>query len=79
MAVDKNSKRNTYSPHKGLPTNDGNPKAETKETDSNEADLEKREEIRGKYTKAVDEPVDDLLENPNRNRNKPDIHKGKYN
>lgn len=79
MAVDKNSKKNTYGSHRGLPTNEGNPKAETKETDSSNEDYERREEIRSKYTQDVDEPVDDLKENPNRNRNKAEIHRGKYN
>ena len=79
MAVDKNSKRNTYSPHKGIPSNEGKPKAETKETDSQNMDMEEREKLKEKYTQGIDEPADNLVENPNRNRNKVDINKGKYN
>lgn len=78
MAVDKNAKKSTSAPYKGIPSNEGKPKAETKETDSS-ADLEEREELRNKYTQDIDEPVDNIKENPNRNRNKVDINKGKYN
>lgn len=79
MAVDKSSKKNTYSPHKGIPSNDGKSKAETKEIGENNEELENKDELRNKYTKDTDEPVDDLLENPNRNRNKVGIDNNKYN
>lgn len=79
MAVDKSSKKNTYSPHKGIPSNDGKSKAETKETGDDKENLENKDDLRNKYTQDTDEPVDDLKNNPNRNRNKVGIDNGKYN
>jgi hypothetical protein len=79
MGKDKNSKSNTYGPNKGIPTNTGNSKAEVKNVHGNKTDLQYKEELREKYEKDSDEPVDHLLENPNRSPNKPDIDNNKYN
>ena len=78
MAVDKNTKKNTYSPHKGIPSNDGKPKAETKETGEERIDPERKEKLRDRYTQEIDEPADDVKANPNRNRDKVDINKPRY-
>lgn len=79
MAVDKSTKKNTYSPHKGIPSNDGKPKAETKETGDNLVSEERKDELRDKYTQDIDEPADNLKVNPNRNRDKVDINKPRFN
>lgn len=79
MATNKNNKGNTYSPNKGLPTDTGHSKAETKNMPHSKTDLQQNEELREKYVKDVDEPADHLKKNPNRNPIKEGIDNNKYN
>lgn len=79
MGKDKNSKSNTYSPNKGIPTDQGSSKAEVKNIHGSKTDLNYKDELEEKYEKETDEPVDHLLKNPNRSPLKPDIDNNKYN
>ena len=79
MAVDKNTRRNTSTPHKGGPADTGSSKAEVKEMNEKKTDLEKNKELKDKYLKDVDEPADHLMKNNNRNPDKVEIDRGKYN
>ena len=78
MAVDKNTRRNTSAPHKGGPADTGHSKAEVKEMNEKKTDLDKNEELQEKYLNDVDEPADHLMKNKNRNPDKVEIHRGKY-
>lgn len=79
MATDKNTKKQTYAPHRGEPTDTGHSKAETKEMQDSKTDLGHKEELREKYVKDTDEPADHLKKNPNRNPIKEGIDNNKYN
>lgn len=79
MAVDKNTRKNTYGPYKGSPGDSGQDKAEIKEMQDSKTDLQYKDQLREDYIKDVDEVPDHLKENPNRNPDKPGIDNGKYN
>ena len=79
MAVDKNTRKSTSAPHRGGPSDTGHSKAEVKELNDSKTDLQENEELKEKYVKDVDEPADHLKKNINRNPDKAEIHRGKYN
>ena len=79
MAVDKNTRKSTSAPHKGGPSDTGHSKAEVKQVNKSKTDLQENEEMKEKYVNDADQPADHLVENPNRNPDKAEIHRGKYN
>ncbi|WP_187263468.1 hypothetical protein [Pontibacter beigongshangensis] len=63
----------------GNPSGTGQSKAGVKPVDPNQTRSE-HDELEDKYTDGPDEPGQNVkTNNPNRNLNKPDIDKGKYN
>ncbi|TXK51325.1 hypothetical protein FVR03_03700 [Pontibacter qinzhouensis] len=63
----------------GKPGGTGQTKAGVKPVDSDAASSQ-HDELEDKYTNDIDEPGQNVkTNNPNRNLNKPDIDKGKYN
>lgn len=79
MAVNKNTRKNTYGPQKGSPGDTGQSKAEIKEMQDSKTDLQHKDQLAEDYVKETNEPVDHIRENPNRNPDKTGIDNGKYN
>jgi len=83
MTKNKDNYRNTSSSQgKGNPSDTGQDKAEVKDTkEMNDQNLEENQELKEKYTDGAGQPANEKTKvtNINRNTEKEDIDKGRYN
>lgn len=78
MAVDR-SKNNPSIQRKSNPTDPGSDKAQIKSMEDSKTDLGYKEQLYENYMEGPDEPDRHLMKHKNRNTNKVDLDKGRYN